>query len=150
LDLYKGYLEHYLRILCNADFCKKINLFDIYCGLGIYDDGKAGSPLLAIDCIRNIRKEMSCNEKSATPISLLVNDNDTLKLENVKDLTKCQEIDNFAIEYSNKNANEMLDIVADRISKYPKDQRNLVFIDPYGYSDINKEKIINLLRNIVV
>ena len=41
----------------------------------------------------------------------------------------------------------MLDIVADRILKHPKDHRNLIFIDPYGYSDINKEKIINLLRN---
>ena len=48
LDLYKGYLEHYLRILCHSEFCKKINLFDIYCGVGIYDDGKMGSPLLAI------------------------------------------------------------------------------------------------------
>ena len=77
LDLYKGYLEHYLRVLCYSDFCKKINLFDIYCGVGIYDDGKMGSPLLAIACIKKIR-----------------------------------------IEYYNKDANEMLDIVKNRISKF--------------------------------
>jgi three-Cys-motif partner protein len=147
LDLYKGYLEHYLRVLCHSEYCKKINLFDIYCGVGIYDDGKMGSPLLAIDCIKKIRTEMSDNGKSSTPISLLVNDNDTQKLENVKDKAKFQDIDNFNIEYYNKDANEMLDIVAARLLKYPKDHRNLVFIDPYGYSDINKEKIIDLLRN---
>jgi three-Cys-motif partner protein len=147
LDLYKGYLEHYLRVLCHSEFCKKINLFDIYCGVGIYDDGKMGSPLLAIDCIKKIRTEMSDNGKPTTPISLLVNDNDAQKLKNVKDKIRFQDIDNFTIEYNNKDANEMLDIVADRILKYPKDYRNLIFIDPYGYSDINKDKIINLLKN---
>jgi hypothetical protein len=68
-------------------------------------------------------------------------------LNNVKNKARFQDIENFNIEYNNKDANEMLDIVADRILKYPKDHRNLIFIDPYGYSDINKEKIINLLRN---
>jgi three-Cys-motif partner protein len=82
-----------------------------------------------------------------TPISLIVNDNNAEKLENVKAKVKFQDIDKFNIEYYNKDANEMLDIVATRILKYPKDHRNLIFIDPYGYSDINKEKIINLLRN---
>ncbi len=106
-----------------------------------------GSPLLTIDTIRKIRTEMSNGGKSTTPISLLVNDNDAQKLENVKDKINFQDIDNFNIEYYNKDANEMLDIVANRLLKYPKDNRNLIFIDPYGYSDINKEKIINLLRN---
>jgi three-Cys-motif partner protein len=147
LDLYKGYLEHYLRVLCQSDFCKKINLFDIYCGVGIYDDGKMGSPLLAIDCIRKTRTEMSDKGKFMPPISLLVNDNDAQKLENVKDKVKFQDIDNFSIEYYNKDANEMLDIVVNRISKFPKEHRNLIFIDPYGYSDINKEKMISLLKN---
>jgi three-Cys-motif partner protein len=147
LDLYKGYLEHYLRVLCQSEHCNKINLFDIYCGVGIYDDGKMGSPLLAIDCIKKIRTEMSKNDKSTTSISLLVNDKDVQKIENLKDKIKFQDIDNFNIEYYNKDANEMLDIVTNFIIKYPKDNRNLIFIDPYGYSDINKEKVINLLRN---
>jgi len=90
---------------------------------------------------------MKDNEKFITPISLLVNDNDAQKLENVKDKVKFQDIDNFSIEYYNKDANEMVDIVTNRISKFPKEHRNLIFIDPYGYSDINKEKIISLLKN---
>jgi three-Cys-motif partner protein len=147
LDLYKGYLEHYLRVLCHSEFCKKINLFDIYCGAGIYDDGNLGSPLLTIDCIRKIRTEMTDSGKPITPISLTVNDNDAQKLENVKDKANSQDIADFSIEYHNKDANEMFDLVSNRISKFPKDNRNLVFIDPYGYSDIKKDKIIDLLRN---
>jgi len=147
LDLYKSYLEHYLRVLCNADFCKKINLFDIYCGAGVYDDGNMGSPLLTIDCIRKIRKEMENSEKSITPISLLVNDKDIGKLENVKNKANYQDIINFTMEFNNKDANDMLDIISTRISKFSTDNRNLIFIDPYGYSDINKYKLISLLRN---
>ena len=89
-------------MLCNAPFCKQINIFDIYCGAGIYDDGKKGSPLLAIDCIRNIRESMTHIGKLITNISLLVNDYDTQKLENVKEKANIKGIENFSIEYSNR------------------------------------------------
>jgi len=147
LDLYTGYLEHYLRVLCNAGFCKQINLFDIFCGAGMYNDGKKGSPLLALDCIRNIRKEMFGSGKNVVPITLCINDYDAKKIENVMEKADIQDIEKFSIEYHNKDANEMLDLVSNIVTKYPKDNRNLIFIDPYGYSNISKEKIINLLRN---
>jgi three-Cys-motif partner protein len=147
LDLFKGYLEHYLRVLENADFCKQIHLFDIFCGAGLYEDGKRGSPLLTIDCIRNINKEIMNNGKSIKPITLTVNDFDAEKIENVKSNADLQGIENCSIEYCNKDANEMLDIVTNRIADYPHDHRNLVFIDPYGYSLISKNRIIQLLRN---
>ena len=147
LDLFKGYLEHYLRVLGHADFCKQIHLFDIFCGAGLYDDGKKGSPLLAMDCIRNINKELLNNKRPVKTITLTVNDFDQKKIENVKNNTDLQGIDNCSIEYCNEDANKMLDIVASRVSNYPKDHRNLVFIDPYGYSLIKKEKITHLLTN---
>jgi len=143
LDLFKGYLEHYLRVLCQAKFCPQINIFDIFCGAGIYDDGKKGSPLLAVDCINNINNEIKNN---TTKISLTVNDFDDKKLENVKQNISVQIINNCNVEYHNKDANKMLDIVANKVNSFPKNNRNLVFIDPYGYSTINKEKIINLLK----
>jgi three-Cys-motif partner protein len=147
LNLLGGYLEHYLRVLNQADFCRQINLFDIYCGAGIYNDGKKGSPLLILDCIRKIRVEMPANKNTATPISLLINDYDIQKIESVKNNVNIQDIENCTIEFCNKDADDMLDLVANRLSKYPKDHRNLIFIDPYGYSDINKDKFINLLNN---
>jgi len=147
LDLYKGYLEHYLRVLGYADFCKQISLFDLYCGAGIYDDGKKGSPLLTIDCIKNINAEIINSGMKIKPIYLAVNDYDTQKVERVRNNINIQDIENCTIEYYNKDANEMLDIVATRVSKYPNDYRNLVFLDPYGYSNIKKDKIINLLTN---
>lgn len=147
LDLYTGYLEHYLRVLCNASFCKQINLFDIYCGMGMYDDGKKGSPLLALDCVRNIRNKMAKSGKDVVPISLCVNDYDVKKIENIIEKANINDIEKFSFECHDKDANEMLDLVSKTILKYPKDHRNLIFIDPYGYSNINKDKIVNLLKN---
>jgi three-Cys-motif partner protein len=147
LDLYKGYLEHYLRALSYADFCKRINIFDIYCGAGVYDDGKKGSPLLAIDCINNVNTEIVNKGKPLKQIHLSVNDYDAQKIENVKCNADTQNIGNCNIEYYNKDANEMLDMVARRVSSYTIEYRNLVFIDPYGYSNINKDKFISLLHN---
>jgi three-Cys-motif partner protein len=147
LDLYNGYLEHYLRVLCYASFCEHIKIFDIYCGAGIYQDGKKGSPLLALECIKKVGKEIIDNGKTLTPISLFVNDYDPKKVENVKEKADTQGIENLKIEYSKLNANEMLDVVSNHVKETPKNQRNLVFIDPYGYSDIKREKIIALLEN---
>ncbi|MDR2205069.1 MAG: three-Cys-motif partner protein TcmP [Flavobacteriaceae bacterium] len=144
LDLFKGYLEHYLRVLCRADFCPRINIFDIFCGAGIYDDGKKGSPLLAVDCIENVNSEIG---NHSTKITLTVNDFDGKKLENVRQNISVQSINNFNVDYYNEDANNMLDIVAQKVNAYPRNNRNLVFIDPYGYSTISKEKIINLLKN---
>jgi three-Cys-motif partner protein len=147
LDLFKGYLEHYLRVLCYADFCKQINLFDIYCGAGLYEDGKKGSPLLAVDCIRSINTEIQDSKKDTKSISLTINDYDSSKIENVRNNVDYKGIENCSITYYNKDANEMLDVVANCVSKTPTNQRNLTFIDPYGYSAINKDKIIKLLNN---
>jgi hypothetical protein len=102
LDLFKGYLEHYLRILCYADFCKQINLYDIYCGAGLYEDGKKGSPLLALDCIRNINEEILTNSKKTKLISLTVNDYDPRKIENVRNNADTHGVENCSIEYYNK------------------------------------------------
>jgi three-Cys-motif partner protein len=147
LDLFKGYLEHYLRVLSHAKFCQQINLFDIFCGAGIYDDGKKGSPLLAVDCIRDINIELQNNGKSIKKVCLTVNDYDATKIENVKTNVDICNIDNCSVEFFNKDANEMLDIVATKVSSSQNNHRNLVFIDPYGYSVIKKDKILNLLKN---
>ena len=51
LDLFRSYLEKYLPILTLAKTITKINLYDVFCGNGIYDDGNIGSPLIAVEII---------------------------------------------------------------------------------------------------
>jgi len=70
LDLYKKYLEHYLRVLSLAQFCTKINLYDIFCGIGLYEDGNVGSPIIAADRIEANNEFLHRHSKPVKNISL--------------------------------------------------------------------------------
>src|SRR6478735_7387037 len=74
LDLYKNYLANYVKILTLSPFFSKINLFDIYCGMGIYKDGKFGSPIITNDVIRENNKVVQGLGKSTKPILVCIND----------------------------------------------------------------------------
>ena len=54
VKFYEEYLTRYLRILYKSSFIKNINIYDIFCGAGIYDDGKAGSPVVAYHAIKEV------------------------------------------------------------------------------------------------
>lgn len=147
LDLYKNYLEHYLRILSLAKFCTKINLYDIFCGIGLYEDGNVGSPLIAADKIKANNKFMGEMLKPVKQMSLTINDNQLDKIQTVEKLLEKQKVENCQYNYYNKDANEMLDLVIKEVNAFNDSERSLIFIDPYGYSFINKNKLENLLKN---
>ena len=39
VDFYKTYLEKYVSILCQSQYIRHIRIYDVFCGMGIYDDG---------------------------------------------------------------------------------------------------------------
>ena len=41
----------------------------------------------------------------------------------------------------------MLDLVVKEINSFARTERNLVFIDPYGYSNIDRNRILGILKN---
>jgi three-Cys-motif partner protein len=41
----------------------------------------------------------------------------------------------------------MFDIVQQEIAQMTKNTRNLIFIDPYGYKEINKVRLYELMKN---
>jgi len=147
LDLYRKYLEHYLRVLSLASFCTKINLYDIFCGIGLYEDGNIGSPLIAADRIKANNVFLGQMSKSVKQISLTINDNQIDKIQAVEKLLESQKVKNCSYRYFNKDADDMLDIVIKEVNAFGDSERNLIFIDPYGYSAIHKNKLENLLKN---
>jgi hypothetical protein len=74
LDLFKIYLEKYLPILTLAKGITKINIYDIFCGSGVYEDGNIGSPLIAVECVRKTNQLMDKNNWTKKPITLSIND----------------------------------------------------------------------------
>lgn len=143
VEFYKKYLERYLRILFLADFIEEINIFDVFCGTGIYDNNKKGSPIVAFDVIKNLRDEYGYSKR----INLVVNDGKKEFISVVQNYIDDNNQDHCSIEYHNLSAEEMFSKVIDNINLQSGRARNLVFIDPYGYKEIKKETIQNLLLN---
>lgn len=147
LDLYENYLLHFLRVLGLTPFVTKINLYDIYCGSGVYKDGNIGSPLITNKCIKAVNDVIRQLGKSLKPISVNINDLDKSKIQNVESILIADKIENCTYEFYNKDADEMLEIASTKVNAYGPTERSLVFIDPYGYSQIHSDKIYNLIKN---
>jgi three-Cys-motif partner protein len=146
LDLYKSYLEKYFTILGLAKCVTKINIYDIFCGSGLYEDGNIGSPLIAVECVKNNNRLFEQRGWNKKKIILNINDGAKNKIDKVKNLLKDEIIESCKINFYNYEANEMLDLAVKEINSFSSGERTLVFIDPYGYSDINKKKLLNLLQ----
>ena len=73
VEFYQTYLERYLRILCLSPHINNINIYDVFCGMGIYEDGGKGSPIVAFDSIKNYYFECKNSGKLInTKISLKI------------------------------------------------------------------------------
>ncbi|MBX9784446.1 MAG: three-Cys-motif partner protein TcmP [Chitinophagaceae bacterium] len=147
LDLYKNYLLHYLKVLSLTPYCSKINLFDIFCGIGVYKDGNIGSPIITNNCIRETNEVIQNLGKQLKPITVTINDYEEDKINNVQAILEANKNNNCVYEYFNKDADNMLDIVASKVNSFKTSERSLVFIDPYGYSHITSNKIYDLIKN---
>lgn len=143
VEFYKKYLERYLRILYNAPGIDEINIFDVFCGTGIYDNGKKGSPIVAFDAIKNLRAE----NPSIKRINLTVNDSEGEKVLLVQNYIDNENKNYCNVSYRNQSADLMFKEVISTINKQGKYSRNLVFIDPYGYKEIKRETLEDLLQN---
>ncbi len=145
LDFYQSYLERYLPILRLAEFTTAINIFDVFCGTGIYQDGTKGSPIRAFEAIRGSSEHHE--NRSLTPVSLIVNDIEEKKINGVRTYLDARNNGVCTLDYKNLDANDFLGEISRIISKQSTKERNLILIDPYGYKGIKKEYIEGLLRN---
>ena len=148
IALYGRYIEKYLAILGVVPFITKINIFDIFCGIGIYKNGKYGSPIVAYKAIKITRDFLKKINFTSKPTTLFINDGNPVSLQKVSTyLSSLNEEDKCCdLIYENLDARNMLD----KSIKYLKTQdlsaRSLVFIDPTGYKDIHKVDLVSFLN----
>lgn len=141
---YREYLTRFLSIMSVSSYCQVVNIFDIFCGRGIYSDGGHGSPIQAMETIQRVRKDHPSN----TIFHLYLNDLVTKNVEGVKEYIE-QNFSNelCTVKYLNKPANTLFLQLPTLLNSTPKESKNLLFIDPYGYKEIHKENLYNLLKN---
>lgn len=145
VEFYKTYLERYVAILCQSQYIRHIRIYDVFCGMGIYDDGGKGSPVVAYDTIKGIFEAHNITNK--TEIELVVNDKSEARIAKVKEYIDLNKHSYCNVRPYNLEINQLLGVIVPEINNTPTDTRNLVFIDPYGYKDIKKELLLELMKN---
>ena len=134
VTLYVKYLGAYINILLSSSF-RQVTIIEPFAGKGKYgnDDGSA---VQANDLILKLREKFS--EKK---ILHLLNDNDEKNFNSLKENLDGRE----DVDIENCDAKKFIASVLLREDVKPHKQ--LWFIDPYGYTQVRKGDIDNILRN---
>ena len=151
MKLYSRYLSIYLNVLARS-FVNNIHLFDLFCGEGIYEDGGKGSPIAALECIK---QHYYSNGEKCPNLFITFNDNgfseiekERLKTDRVKEFAdKIYKPENVKVGYTNIDYSKIIEMIIERTGKLKNDERALIFIDPCGYKEINPNDIKRLLEN---
>lgn len=143
------YLKRYLNIICNDGYTKRIKIYDLFCGDGLYENGGEGSPLVALRQIKDIHFVNVAKSVNIPKIDCHFNDIDSNKVERVKQAIKDKNLyypEFGEIEYATNDYqveyNHLLTILP---KLKPLSQKAFIFIDPYEYKHIKTSQIKNLM-----
>jgi len=150
VDLYKTYLATYLNILSRVKYIDRIHLYDLMCGEGIYLDDKKGSPVVAME---KIKDHYFANNQSCPNMTVWFNDKDKsqiepdkFKIDRVKE--RCSKIfkpDNVEVIYSKDDYVDLYPKVVNKIERLGN-EKLLLFIDPYGYKEVQPSHLKEFLK----
>ena len=150
VKLYGTYLSIYLSVLSKVPTVQEIYVFDLLCGEGIYQDGSKGSPLIALDAIRN---HYFSNNGTCPDVTIWFNDNGlsqieagVFKVERVKRF--CGEMfvpPNVEVEFFQEDYDHIHPKALEKV-RSSRQTRSLFFIDPYGYKDVTPSDLEEILK----
>lgn len=151
VSLYEKYLSIYLNVISRS-YIENIYLFDLFCGEGIYEDSGKGSPIVAMECIK---RHYFSNNKSCPNLFITFNDSGNSEIE--KGVLKTERVKRFVDEiyrpsnvkvgFTNIDYKELVKKLLVRVSELKNNERALIFIDPWGYKEINPKDLKELLKD---
>jgi len=147
--LLQKYLEKYLNIIANDGFTQKINVFDLFCGEGVYENEGEGSPLAILRTLKDLHFINKAKNKDLVKVDLYFNDKDEFKIQKLESIISEKKLhyDSFGkIAYRSKDYKEIIDSLTGYIQNL-KNEKAFVFIDPYGYKEIRASEIKKLLQS---
>lgn len=141
-----------LNIIHRAIGIDKIHIYDIFCGEGKYEGGESGSPLVTLE---KIRDHYFSNNNTCPNVEIQFNDSGLSEIEKGKKRIErvkhfAQSIfkpDNVNINYSDFDAKSIITNTIKELSKLDIKERALLFIDPWGYKEIEPKELKIILQN---
>ncbi len=147
VNLLGEYINRYLNIICNDGFTNEINIYDLFCGEGIYDGGGEGSPLVIMKAVKNVYYQNVAKRTLKTKINCFFNDIDSQKVDKTKIsiADKSLYYNTFGtINFSSIDYKDYLsNLIGDLIKL--RNQKRFVFLDPYEYKHIKISHIKQLM-----
>lgn len=143
VEFFKKYLERYIRIIGLSGQFEEINIFDVFCGTGVYDNGRKGSPLAAFEVIKVFRKDYP---HAPVQINLFVNDSASEKVDVVKEHIEAENASYCSVHYTTEAAEVAFQSISEQLRQQTSRVRNLIFVDPYGYKEVERAALEDLLK----
>jgi three-Cys-motif partner protein len=143
------YLKRYLNIICNDGYTKRIKIYDLFCGEGLYENGGEGSPLVTMRQIKDIHYVNVAKSSNIPKIDSHFNDIDESKVKKVEQALKDKSLYYSEFGQLEFSTNDYILEYEKLISELPKlkslNQKAFIFIDPYEYKHIKATQIRNLM-----
>jgi len=140
-EILSKYLDAWTRILGKFH---DLNVFDCFAGRGRYPGGEEGSPLIIIDALARVRKNMNRPDEA---MCLFIEKNKN-NYENLVDELKKSSIDKLYGNWLHVNCvnEEFSDVASDVIKQFNHNLApSFFFVDPFGFGGIPFEIIKGIL-----
>jgi three-Cys-motif partner protein len=142
------YLNLYLSIIANDGYTQKINLFDMFCGAGLYKNGGKGSPLVILSIVKSVYEKIIKDKPphKQAKIDCYFNDINPESVNNLKMIVESKQLHDTLvgnIHYSASDYKTKIDNIKAIISK--RNNKGFIFIDPCGYKDFSVYDIKKLM-----
>jgi three-Cys-motif partner protein len=142
LDIFKNYFQKWLPVFVSKKepIWKVVQIFDFFAGMGKDKNGELGSPLIAIEIIKSLKKDIIRNKLKVT---LHLNELNKIcyetLLENVSGLEDGFEIRTYRKEFKT---------IFNELYTSMKSSANFLFLDQNGIKEITPEifKKITMLK----
>ncbi len=149
--LYSKYLAVYLNIMHRAQFARRIFIFDLFCGEGIYENNVKGSPIITLDVIRN---HYFSNQQNIPDMTIWFNDNGmseikpgVSKIDRVKAFSSQNFVpENVKVEFYKEDFEDIYP-KAIQLVEQTSDAKGLFFVDPFGYKAIKPIDLWKMLES---
>lgn len=147
VDLLGAYLKRYLPIIQQSGHAKRLQLLDLFCSEGIYQNGGKGSPFIILEAIKEQNGKPVRNGKRRSPYRVVFNDYDAAKITKLQShvsASKLDQLPNVEVLYRQKDYKDIVDKLPSYMRGH-EDEEFFIFIDPYGYKEIEAAEIKRLL-----
>ncbi len=148
IELLKKYLEKYLNIISNDGYTQKIQVYDLFCGEGVYENKGEGSPIAILNILKDLHFVNKAKNVKSPQVDLFFNDLDESKISKLKSIINEKKLhypEFGKIYFRSKSYNDIIDPLSKHLSTF-KNEKAFIFIDPYGYKEIRTSDLKKLLQ----